>query len=64
MNVKWNFGTGMSNFVHLHLHAEYSLLDGAARISLLPKRAKELGMNAFTDGPRCHAWNLGFLQAV
>lgn len=36
----------MSNFVHLHLHTEYSLLDGAARISLLPKRAKELGMNA------------------
>lgn len=36
----------MNNFVHLHLHSEYSLLDGSTRISLLPKRVKELNMNA------------------
>lgn len=36
----------MNNFVHLHLHSEYSLLDGSTRISLLPKRVKELNMSA------------------
>ena len=37
----------MSNdFVHLHVHSEFSLLDGANRIKDLPVRAKELGMNA------------------
>ena len=36
----------MSKFVHLHIHSEYSLLDGANRIKDLPKRAKELGMDA------------------
>ena len=35
-----------SKFVHLHLHTEYSLLDGANRIKDLPIRAKELGMDA------------------
>lgn len=33
-------------FVHLHLHSEFSLLDGATRIDSLVKRAKELGMRA------------------
>lgn len=33
-------------FVHLHLHTEYSLLDGAIRISELPGRLKQMGMNA------------------
>ncbi len=33
-------------FVHLHTHTEYSLLDGAARIDKLVLRAKELGMPA------------------
>ena len=35
-----------SEFVHLHLHSEYSLLDGAIRISDLPKLAKEAGHTA------------------
>ena len=43
----------MSNlaFTHLHLHTEYSLLDGANKISNLAKRVKELGMTsvAMTD---------------
>lgn len=36
----------MGNFVHLHTHTEYSLLDGAARIEKVVKRAVELGMPA------------------
>ena len=36
----------MSKFVHLHVHSEFSLLDGANRIKDLPVRAKELGMDA------------------
>ncbi|MBR0350708.1 MAG: DNA polymerase III subunit alpha [Clostridia bacterium] len=36
----------MSKFVHLHIHSEFSLLDGANRIKDIPKRAKELGMDA------------------
>ena len=36
----------MAEFVHLHLHSEYSLLDGACRIKEIPKRAKELGQSA------------------
>ncbi len=38
-------------FVHLHLHTEYSLLDGANKIKALAKRVKELGMSsvAMTD---------------
>lgn len=34
------------SFTHLHVHTEYSLLDGACRISRLVARAKELGQNA------------------
>ncbi|MCQ2552629.1 MAG: PHP domain-containing protein, partial [Clostridia bacterium] len=38
-------------FTHLHVHTEYSLLDGACRIDKLMARAKELGMTslAITD---------------
>ena len=36
----------MSDFVHLHLHSEYSLLDGACRVREIPKRAKECGHTA------------------
>ncbi|MCX7625203.1 MAG: DNA polymerase III subunit alpha [Candidatus Sumerlaeaceae bacterium] len=35
-----------AEFVHLHLHSEYSLLDGACRFELLPQRVAELGMKA------------------
>lgn len=34
------------SFVHLHVHTEYSLLDGASRIGNLVQRAKELNMPA------------------
>ena len=33
-------------FVHLHVHSEYSLLDGACRTDKLPRRARELGQSA------------------
>ena len=38
-------------FTHLHVHTEYSLLDGSAKIKALAKRAKQLGMShlAITD---------------
>ena len=34
------------SFVHLHVHTEYSLLDGACRINKLMERVKELGQTA------------------
>ncbi|MDE5730673.1 MAG: DNA polymerase III subunit alpha [Alistipes sp.] len=36
----------MPEFVHLHVHTQYSILDGAAAVSPLIKRAKALGMKA------------------
>jgi len=41
----------MEKFVHLHVHTEYSLLDGAGRVEGLVARAKEMGMEsvAITD---------------
>ena len=38
----------MSNFVHLHNHTEFSLLDGAAKITDLVSKAANLGMPAVT----------------
>lgn len=39
------------NFTHLHVHTEYSLLDGSSKIKEITSRAKELGMDsiAITD---------------
>ena len=44
------------NFVHLHCHSHYSLLDGASPIDKLVTRAKEHGMNALalTDHGNLH----------
>lgn len=41
----------MSSFTHLHLHTEYSILDGVAKVIPLLDKVKELGMNscAITD---------------
>lgn len=36
----------MENFVHLHIHSHYSLLDGLGKPEAIVKRAKELGMKA------------------
>ena len=41
----------MDNFVHLHVHTKYSVLDGLSEPKALAQRAKDLGMSAiaFTD---------------
>ncbi|MBX3356228.1 MAG: DNA polymerase III subunit alpha [Phycisphaeraceae bacterium] len=52
-------GTAPARFVHLHLHSEYSLLDGGNRFKPLVERVKELGMDAVavTDHGNLHgAW--------
>jgi len=36
----------MADFVHLHNHSEYSLLDGLSKVRPMVERVKELGMNA------------------
>ncbi len=36
----------MADFVHLHNHSEFSLLDGLSKIKDMVKRAKELNMKA------------------
>jgi DNA polymerase III subunit alpha len=36
----------MSNFVHLHVHTQYSLLDGLCKLSTLVNRVKELNQPA------------------
>ena len=38
------------DFVHLHIHTEYSLLDGACRIDQLMDRVKECGQSAIAIG--------------
>jgi DNA polymerase III subunit alpha len=37
---------GSEQFVHLHVHTEYSMLDGAARVGPLLAKAAEMGMPA------------------
>jgi len=57
--------SGHSEFVHLHLHTEYSLLDGACRLDRLMERARELRFPAMalTDhGVLCGA--IEFYQAA
>jgi len=51
-----------AEFVHLHVHSEYSMLDGAVRLKALTKRVKELGQKAvaLTDHGNMH----GTLQFV
>ncbi len=55
----------MSNFVHLHCHTEFSLLDGAISIEKLCKKAKDLDMQhiAITDHGNMHG-ALIFYQAA
>jgi DhnA family fructose-bisphosphate aldolase class Ia len=39
----------MADFVHLHLHTTYSLLDGQCQIVPLVKKARKLGMPALAE---------------
>ena len=53
------------DFVHLHVHSEYSLLDGAIRIKDLVSKTKELGMNAVALTDHNAAYGLGeFISAA
>lgn len=45
-NIKEYTDNEMSNFVHLHVHTQYSILDGASSISGLIDKARKLGMRA------------------
>lgn len=56
----------MSDFVHLHCHSEYSLLDGAIRIKDLCARAKDFGMPAvaLTDHGNMHGALVFRQQAI
>lgn len=54
----------MANFVHLHTHSEFSLLDGLGKLDHLIERAKSLGMDALalTDhGAMYGSFNCGIL---
>jgi len=56
----------MSDFVHLHNHSEYSLLDGLAKTSDLVKKAKALGMKAIalTDHGVMYGIHEFYVEAV
>ena len=51
------------DFVHLHLHSEYSLLDGACRITEIADRVKECGQSAvaITDHGNTVSWRFTVL---
>ena len=44
--------TVSDSFVHLHVHTEYSMLDGAAKIGKMASRVAELGMPAVAMSDR------------
>ena len=62
--------TTSGNFVQLHNHTHYSLLDGASKIPDLVKRAKELNMPAvgITDHGNMHGayemWSTAVKEGV
>ena len=49
--------TNNDSFVHLHVHTDYSMLDGAALVKRLVKEVADLGMPAVavTDHGNMHA---------
>ena len=49
-------GSGGADFVHLHVHTEYSMLDGASLLDGLFTRVNDLGMTsiAMTDHGNLH----------
>jgi DNA polymerase-3 subunit alpha len=56
----------MAEFAHLHVHSEYSLLDGLSRVKDLVRRAHELGMDslAITDHGVMYAALNFYQQAI
>ena len=43
-------------FTHLHVHTEFSLLDGSNKIKEYVARVKELGMNSADHRPWSDVW--------
>ena len=56
--------TADKNFVHLHVHSDYSLLDGCCRIDKLIDRVTELGMSAVALTARRDVISLDSLAAA
>ena len=65
----------MTDFVHLHVHSEYSLLDGACRLKQLVAKAKQLGQSAVAvtdhgnmyaaiDFYRITSYNVGYTKLL
>ena len=56
MSAAGSTATSSDNFVHLHVHTEYSMLDGASLLDGLFQRTAELGMPAIamTDHGNLH----------
>jgi len=56
----------MSQFTHLHVHSQYSILDGAAKVPELVSKAKEYGMTsvALTDHGSMHGIKKFFDEAT
>ncbi|MFT4564199.1 MAG: DNA polymerase-3 subunit alpha [Gammaproteobacteria bacterium] len=54
-----------SNFVHLHVHSEFSLVDGLVRLPSLVKHTVDLGMPAIAVSDQCNLFSLvKFYQAA
>ena len=58
----------MTDFVHLHLHTEYSLLDGAVKVDELVRHCVENGIdtvifinNSFAANTNFHAQRIDYL---
>ena len=51
-------------FTHLHVHTEFSLLDGACRIRDIAKRAKELGQDALAITDHAVAQAIQILDSI
>ena len=54
----------MSEFVHLHCHTEYSLLDGAIRLKDLCARAKDFGMPAAAITDHGNLYGAGYFYTT
>ena len=56
----------MANFVHLHVHSEFSLLDGLGKLDQLILRTKEMGMDtlALTDHGTMYGSFKFYLKAI
>ena len=50
------------SFTHLHVHTQYSLLDGSCKIGEIVNRAKELGMKNLAITDHGNMYGVRFLQ--